>query len=69
MPIGPWYCRRCESQERPAKVVSRVENKYAFRGKIKNPQLFEPKISKKFTNAFNGILYNSINLKKLITEM
>lgn len=22
MPTGPWYCRKCESQERSARVVS-----------------------------------------------
>lgn len=24
VPTGPWYCRKCESQERSVKVVSEV---------------------------------------------
>lgn len=26
VPTGPWYCRKCESQERSARVVSSIND-------------------------------------------
>lgn len=36
VPTGPWFCRKCESQERAARVVSHMVNFFFFHDKWEN---------------------------------